>query len=536
VLRKTDGQQTFAAIEGWCSHLLDEHTFYAKLNRYGGTWFRDEDFAEMYKSGGRPSVPPSLLAMCLLLQMYMNVSDRELVSRIRFDLRVKYALNLPIDHAGFDSSLLSHFRSRLVKHKKEEQAFKRTLEFARTVGFIESGESQATDSAPILGAAAVQDTWTLIRTGIEKLLRSLEPFEIQGFVMPFGKEKYLKNPGKPNIDWNDKTQKYGYLKDLVGDARLLLEAVQEPTEEMPGPAAQRIVAGDSAVQHGRALLHRILEQDIDDRPDGPSIRKGKVATKNRVISTNDPSMRHGHKTTNHLFAGYKSAITVTLGTELVTSVDVIAANAHDATPLVGQLKFLKSVGIFPLVIYADCAYGGADTRVNVRNEGSEIKAKVPATSNSSKHFTKDQFKVDIRDNVPERVTCPAGQSTTRFRQGKDDHGRTAQIACFGTEQCAGCNLREKCTPLRRKGRELQLHHHEDTLQSARLQAAMPGFRQDMKKRLVVERVNSRLKSYGLGMGRYFGTKKTRLQALMAATVNNFWRITTLMKSAAPAGA
>jgi len=123
VIRKTDGQQTFTEVEAWCAPLLDPNSFYAKMNRYGAIWFRDDDFAGMYRAGGRPSVPPSLLAMALMLQMYTDVSDRELVQRLRFDLRFKYALNVPIEYPGFDPSLLSHFRSRLLEHEKAAQAF-----------------------------------------------------------------------------------------------------------------------------------------------------------------------------------------------------------------------------------------------------------------------------------------------------------------------------------------------------------------------------------------------------------------------------
>lgn len=531
MLKKTDSQLTFTEVEAWCGALLDPNSFYAKMNRYGGAWFRDEDFADMYRAGGRPSVPPSILAMAMMLQMYANVSDRELVNRLRFDIRFKFALNVPIEYPGFDASLLSVFRSRLMGHEKEAQVFRRTLEFAKSVGFVAAGEDQAIDTAPILGAAAVQDTWTLIRTGIEKLLRALEPFEIQGFATPFSKEKYLLNPGKPDIDWNDANQKSKYLKELVDDARSLINVVEIPKEGEPEVVAQKIVAEDSAVEHTRELLRRILYQDVDEGPDGPRIRKGKDATKDRVISTNDPSMRHGHKTANHLFAGYKSSITVTLSTELVTSVEVIAANAHDATPLLGQVESLKSASIEPSKLYADCAYGGADSRVGVAAAGSEIVAKVPTGSRSTTHFAKDRFKIDVQDGAIARVTCPAGQSTTTFREGKDDHKRHAQIACFSTAQCAHCSLREQCTPLKTKGREVQLHHHEATLQLARQSAAAPDFRQEMKKRLVVERINARLKSYGLRTSRYFGSKKIQLQAFFAATVNNFWRVTTLLTSA-----
>ena len=46
----------------------------------------------------------------------------------------------------------------------------------------------------------------------------------------------------------------------------------------------------------------------------------------------------------------------------------------------------------------------------------------------------------------------------------------------------------------------------------------------MKRRLVVERVQGRLQSYGLKASRYFGLRKTLAQALFTATANNIWRL------------
>ncbi len=47
---------------------VGEETFYGLLARHGADWFRDEDFVGLYREDfGRPSVPPSQLAIALLL-------------------------------------------------------------------------------------------------------------------------------------------------------------------------------------------------------------------------------------------------------------------------------------------------------------------------------------------------------------------------------------------------------------------------------------------------------------------------------------
>ena len=148
---------SFCEIEAWCGELVPDDSFFARLHRYGAEWFRDEDFAGIYKDSnlGRPNVPPSLLARALILQNYAGCSDRELVARIRFDLRYKKALDVPIDYTGFHPSLLSHFRTRLILDEKDNLVFEKSIQAAVNSGVLKKGDVQAMDSMPVKGAAAL---------------------------------------------------------------------------------------------------------------------------------------------------------------------------------------------------------------------------------------------------------------------------------------------------------------------------------------------------------------------------------------------
>jgi Transposase domain (DUF772) len=55
----------------------------------------------------------------LLLQFYAGVGDEEAVERLRFDLRWKVALGLPLDFVGFDPTSLVVFRRRHLQHGQE---------------------------------------------------------------------------------------------------------------------------------------------------------------------------------------------------------------------------------------------------------------------------------------------------------------------------------------------------------------------------------------------------------------------------------
>src|SRR3954454_14453985 len=104
MLTRSDGQRgLFDAA--WCAGLLPERSIYALLAGHGERIVCDEDFAECYSAGlGRPSIPPSALAKVLLLQYRTGLSDREAMEAVRWDLRWKAALDLPVDHAGWDPS------------------------------------------------------------------------------------------------------------------------------------------------------------------------------------------------------------------------------------------------------------------------------------------------------------------------------------------------------------------------------------------------------------------------------------------------
>jgi hypothetical protein len=512
MFKTAERQFTYEDAQNLCGGLLKEDSFYSILGNHGHHWICDDDYAQMYREErGRPCVPPSLLVRSLFLQNYRACSDRELVDRIRFDLRYKVALGVPVDDPGFDASLLAVFRARLILHDKEGAAFDRSIELAKQSGLIKG--FQAIDSMPTKGAAALQDTYTLLRTALEKLLAAIREQRdawsgSRGFRYPFSNKKYQKGNGKANIDWSDPKQRQRYLDELVRDAAAIVEAVDNSK-----------MKDSELVKPSCDLLKRILAQDIETDDDGqPKIRRGGT---DRILNTNDPEARHGRKSSCRLIRGYKTHVTVSED-EIVTSVAVTPANAPDTAPVGEMVNDLDKRGVKPKQLYGDCAYGGGDFRAAMRSEDVEVVAKLPKPA-ASQVFPKRAFEIDVANG---NVTCPAGERTTEWRQVKDDKKRFVQLFVFSPEQCQSCDLREQCISPSQTCRSVQLHYNESELQAAQDKVAEPDFAENIKRRLVVERVQARLQSYGLGCSRYFGKQKTLLQARITAAVNNLWRTCT----------
>jgi hypothetical protein len=173
----------------------------------------------------------------------------------------------------------------------------------------------------------------------------------------------------------------------------------------------------------------------------------------RVISTVDTAARHGHKSRNRRFGGYKAYLSVDPDSELIDEVAATAASAPDRDAARELLGGHADGDVKPEVV-GDSAYGDAATRADLEAQGFTVTAKCPPARNSGGRFAKDRFTVDLDRGT---VTCPAGQ-TTVIVPASGGGGR----ASF-RPWCATCPLRAACTASRR-GRTIAIHPQEAVLQ------------------------------------------------------------------------
>src|SRR5436309_2902511 len=154
---------------------LDPASFHGQLTRAADQLFRDEDFAACYADGiGRPSTPPSLLALMTLLQHESGCSDLEAVARTAFDLRWAAVLRRAVGVPLCVKSTFQLFRAHLILHEGVRVVFQQSIVEARRAGLLKGGALRiALDTKPILGRGAVEDTYNLLATGIQLLVRAL---------------------------------------------------------------------------------------------------------------------------------------------------------------------------------------------------------------------------------------------------------------------------------------------------------------------------------------------------------------------------
>jgi transposase len=486
-------------------------SFHAQLAEAAPRLFSDEQFAKLYaENRGRPSVPPSQLALTLLLQRYEDLSDEAAIEHTAYDLRWAAVLGRPAGTPFCAKSTLQLFRAHLLLHDNIKLVFHTSIKEAKRTGLLKGELAIAIDTKPILGRGAVKDTYNLLADGITLLAAQLAKETgqtLQEYLTRTGLERYIASSikGSTDIDWSDDTDKQALLTQIVADAKELLE---------------RAAYGSDAVRKSAELLCSLLLQDIEESADPPTgdtpnarIKEGTAS--GRIPSTTDPEQRHGRKSQSKRFNGHKASVATDIESQIIVAADVLAGDAPDNQ---GALEMVKeaeeNTDLTVIETQGDCAYGDGGTRQKFADVGRTLNAKVPKDANRGERFPKSAFTIDLQSN---QVSCPGGKTTTRFHEEKDG----GRIFSFGSA-CAGCPLRAQCTS-NAQGRTIRVHPQEDLIQQARAYQQSEAGRAHLRERVVVEHSLARLSHLGIGQARYFGRLKTRFQLLITCSVANLRR-------------
>jgi hypothetical protein len=489
-LRRPDLPTTGAR---WCEAALPEGSVYRFLARERVRLFPPELFADLFEPTGRRSVPPSILAVVMVLQRLEGLSDREAADRFAFDVRWRYAAGVADAVAGEETASFAHtvlvdLRARLRRSADPDRIFRVTCQLARQVGLV--GVRRVLDSAPLEDAVTTQDTVTMLRGAIRGLLRACPP-ELAAKVRGLLQRDDYRTPGKPVCDWQDPAAREVLVDALVRDAYRAHYALR----------GQRL---DPRVAEAAAVLATVTGQDIEESPDG-RFRIFEGTAPDRIISTVDPEARHGHKTTAHGFDGYKAHVAVDPDSEVISAAEVSSAATGDAAVAPRLLEDLVQGQGEPAaqaVVYGDSAYGTDAHLAWLDQQGCRpmVTTQVPIAAGG--RFTKDQFRIDLQART---VTCPA-RVTVAIIPVRRGGGR----ARFGVA-CSVCPLRQACTTSMR-GRVVAVHPHEAELAAARARQRDPSWRADYRAtRPKVERKLAHL------LRRRHGGRRARVRGLVRVT-------------------
>lgn len=515
-LGSSDKQRRFDDPVAVLGDRLRDGSIYKLLSEHGHEIFPDEYFADCYLNSpkGRPTVPASILATAMVLQAFEGLSDREACDRLGFDLRWQAAAGVAVGTEPFHPTVLVGARNRLRASARPRRLFEDTKVVAKATGAL-TQRARVLDSTPIFDAVATEDTVTQLRAAIRKLLACLDQAasplaaEVRGALV---RDDEYATPGKPPCDWDDRAAREALVDALVRDATAALSTISDRTLE-------------GAVKSAAELLAVVAGQDVAQGDDG-IFRIVRGVAKDRVISTVDVEARHGHKSKNRHFDGYKAHISIDPDSEFIAEIVATPANTHDAK-VVPELLADEDGQDRP-VILGDSAYADGQTRKTLGEEGFTLMAKCPPVRNATGGFTKERFVIDLEAST---VTCPAGWVALIIR--RHDGSGLARFA----SHCAPCPLRGACTKAR-SGRSIAINEHEAILQAARAEQHDPQWIETYRaNRPLVERKIAHLvrRSWGGRRGRTRGLRRIATDLDTRAGAINWARLATLGLTFGPNG-
>jgi hypothetical protein len=209
-------------------------------------------FADLFKAGGRPSVPAEVIASVIVLQTLNNLSDAEAMEAVTFDLRWKAACGLAVTAEGFHPTMLTVWRGRLRRSQRPNRILDAVREVVSQTGVLVGKTRRALDSTILDDAVATQDTVTQLVAAIRRVAREV-PGAAEVIAEHCIAHDYTQ-PGKPRIAWDDQGAREELVDALVSDAHRVLGHL--PEQEL-GPKAADAVG----------LLALIAGQDVEPAED-----------------------------------------------------------------------------------------------------------------------------------------------------------------------------------------------------------------------------------------------------------------------------
>jgi transposase len=458
------------------------------------------ELALLYRDSrrGQPPVPPAQLALATILQAYTGVSDDEAIELTTMDRRWQVVLDcLDATAPPFSKGTLVAFRQRLIAHDLDRRLIERTVEMAATSGLFGSRALRvALDASPLWGAGRVEDTYNLIGHALRKALRVIarqQGRELAAVAAEAGAGIVAGSSLKAALDrdWDDPQAR--------GDALAVVLAALDAVEAWldGAPCAPPITAS-------MARATRVREQDVEQAGDGtPALRRG--VSKERLISIEDPQMRHGRKSKTHLFNGYKRHVLRDLDSGLVRAVGVTPANEPEAMATDAVLADLDRQAVRLSEVHIDRGYLSS-ALVRQRPPELAIYCKAWAVHNGGR-FSKTAFVLDWERR---EISCPAGV-VRAFVPGGTVH--------FPAATCAVCPLHTECTTSSH-GRSVTIHPDERLLTELRTRQQTPAGRAKLRERIAVEHTLAQVGRWQGDRARYRGARKNLFDLRRTAVVHN----------------
>lgn len=491
-----------------------------------GERYQDGQFVELYAVKGQPGYAPWRLAVVTVLQYTENLTDRQAANAVRERIDWKYALGLDLSDPGFDYSLLSAFRTRLVEQQVESLLLDRLLEVSKQRGWLKEGGKQRTDSTHVL--ARVRSLSNLewvgetLRAALDDLA-SLAPQWLVKQVSPDWFDRYSHRVENSRLPKSE-SQRTALAQQIGADGLQVLTALERSDAPAEGKALDSV-----------QILRQVWNQYYEVSGGQAKWRAGpwKQEGEGVIRSPYDPEAQTGKKRET-TWLGDKVHLTETCGEpvepmcpHLIVHVQTTVAPVPDADMTIPIQEYLEQAQLKPEEHIVDTGYVDAEVLVKSSKQGIRLVGPTMPDScwqaKAGKGFDLAHCSIDWDKR---QATCPQGQQRSRLSQA----GERMDIVC-ATETCAACPVRQDRTRSQTTGRVLHLPPQADheALQARRKREQTPEFRQQYALPSGLEATLSQaVRGMGIRRSRYDGLARTHVQHVFTAVAINLVRIDAVL--------
>jgi transposase len=501
-----------------------------------GEVFFDGAFLDAFAVRGRPGISPGQLVLVTVLQFAENLTDRQAADAVRGRIDWKYLLGLELTDPGFDFTVLSQFRTRLVAHDLQPMALDMLLDRLVEDGLIKARGRQRTDATHVL--ASVRDLNRLEMVG-ETLRAALEALAVAAPAWLLGHidAEVVTRYGARIDEWRlpaEQSKRRAFGAQIGADGWRLLQAMNG--EQVPDwlwhlPAVQALrqiwVQQYTLDQHGREVIWR--DGTIHGLPPGRTM----------LVSPYDTDARHSEKR-GHGWSGYKVHLSETCDNipsaadddaqppNLITHVVTTHAAVADSAMTMPIHHGLAERGLLPAQHLMDAGYASA-AHILACHIDHDVRLVTPVRADRSHQargktgYERDAFIIDFDHK---RAVCPQNAVSSTWNETRYK-GEDVIVVTFPAGICSPCPVRAQCTTSTQRRRQLTLRPRRlhDTLQHARVEQTTDTWKQRYRARAGIEATISQAVALtGIRQARYAGIGKVHLEHVFAAVAVNLARM------------
>jgi transposase len=373
-----------------------------------GCVYQDRQFEALFPRRGQPAEAPGRLALATVLQFTEGFSDRQAADAVRARIDWKYALGLELTDAGFDHTVLSEFRTRLVEGKLELVLLDVLLERVQALGLLKRRGKQRTDSTHVLAAIRTMNRLERVGETLRAALNSLAvtaPEWLRAVAAPEWFKLYgrrIENFNLPKTE-AERTQ----LAAVIGsDGKRLLQAIAI------SDARESLGKLDAVI-----LLERVWEEQFVEENGRLRFREVKEMPSPSTLITSpyDHEARYSTKR-GESWVGYKVHLTESCDDDLprlITNIETTPATTPDDNLIEVVHRSLDGRNLLPSEHLVDKGYTDATVLVaSQRDYGVEVIG--PVVQDPSWQ-SRDKAGFDKTNVQPASKVSPGYQKPIRHR-------------------------------------------------------------------------------------------------------------------------